>query len=181
MLVVRSNKLQIENVKLAVYKWLEFLDLVPKNQIVRMEQNVPRPKAGTYIGFSLISGPLKTGFNDNQEYVSASTSTFKTWGQREFTFDIQVFRENALQYAAYIADSHEVQEVRDKLREYNIAIIDISPPSSIDELIQTGYEDRANIDVRLRAMSDWDQDLGSIDTLQTTGTLTSDSGSEVVI
>lgn len=162
-----------------MYKWFELLDVVDKNKIMRMEQNIPRPKTGTMIGYKRIAGPFKTGLTDNVEHVS--DSIFKTWGHREMTYSVQVYRQDAMQIAALIHDSIEVQAVRDLLRESFISIIDISSPSDISLKIETGFEERANVDIRLRAMSEWDIDKGVIETVGIAGTLTSENKDDVVI
>jgi len=174
-----DNTLQITNINLAVYKWMELLDIVSNTHIVRREQNVPRPVTGSYIGYKLTSGPFKVGFNDNIEHKI--DSTFTNWGQRELIYSVQTFRESANQIAAYIHDSQEILDVRDLLRTFNVAIIDVSTPLDISYGIETGFEERAEVTIRLRANAEWDVDLGAIETTQIVGTLTSDSGNEIIV
>lgn len=75
-------------------------------------------------------------------------------GQRELTVSVQYFGANAMQNAIDLGESIEMLAARDLLALSNLVFVDrAGGANDLSEIVDTGYEERAGIDILIRVSS----------------------------
>jgi len=112
-------------------------------------------KSGSYCTVKLIAGPLKVGAN--VELVSGSK--MQSFGNRNMTFSVNIYGENAINTLSNLHDLMMSSVFRHMLHfegvQYGIeiAIIDTPNIQNLSELMQTNFEERLQLDFRVRVVS----------------------------
>lgn len=169
-----SNSVDINAIKDAVYDWVNSLNLVSPNNIVYEQLNADRPTT-PYVSFKIISGPAKIGGRDNVAHIT--DTSFNIHGPRRATISIKTYGSESLQIATNINDSTELDSVRSILFGYNIAIWGTGGVSDISALLETGFEERAQMDMIFGLTSEQSDDKGAIETTVYSGTIKKEDGS----
>ena len=142
-------------------------------------QGAPRP-AKPYMSFKIIVPAYKTG-DDDSRY---STGTkFNRGGQRRMTVSFHSYaveQEDAYNYMGLLQSSFETLSIQEILRKKGIAVWVIGTVADFTQLLNTGYEARAQMDVQFGIAANVSEDLGEIDTVEIEGRITTDSGDEIV-
>jgi hypothetical protein len=132
------------------------------------KQNAFRP-ALPYISVNIITGPQQDG---TPEAKYKTTDVFTYIFRKIFTLSIQAHSQsNHLALLSTLINSMKLPTQRATLRAAGLSIYndnDISP-TDISELIDTGFEKRASIDVIMAFAEEVDDSPGEIQTMQLVG------------
>lgn len=133
--------------------------------LMRADQKLSIPEEGIYGTIKLISGPIMSGHDsfkveDEKEVVE---------GHRMFTLSVNLYRQGSLQLATDLQSLIQTSVFRYKVKyaakdkDVDMAVIDALSVQNLTNLVQSDYEERAQLDVRLRAVSKIAQDIGIIE------------------
>jgi hypothetical protein len=139
-------------------------------------QNVPRPKK-PYFSLKIMGPGVKQG--DDSARQIPNTSKWERSGQRKITVDFNCFgnsHEEAYSFMALWQASLETELVQAELRAAGIAVWLNGNVADLSVLLNTGYEGRAQMDVRFGAVSTLIEDWSYIEEVRITGTVTTDQG-----
>lgn len=147
----------------------------PNIQVIIEKPNVPRPPL-PYFSILLTTPIQKVGSRDSREHVNDTTWTIG--GQRRFTLSVRSYVSpkgkgffNAQNNLVQLQDSLEDENRRNELTIAGLAVWFSSDILDITELLETGYEPRAQFDIEFGIASNREADLGAIEKVKITGTL----------
>lgn len=147
---------------------------------VQDEVRPPKP----YFTMKMISPGIKEG-DDSAENIKdnmgASTSRWNRGGQRKMVVDFNCFgnsHEEAYNYMSLVQSSFELETIQAELYASGIAIWLNGSVADLSALLNTGFEGRSQMNVEFGIASNLTEDLGSIDTINITGEVTSDQNVE---
>lgn len=151
-----------------VINWIknEFPDI----PVIIDRPNVPRPEL-PYITIMVSSPITKVGSRDSREHVD--DTTWNIGGQRRFTMSIRAYVSpsgkgffDAQDMMIQLQDSLEDDNRRSILTSAGLAVWFSSDILDVTELLETGYEPRAQLDVEFGIASNRETDFGAIETVQ---------------
>lgn len=125
------------------------------------KQNLPKPPL-PYISCNIISGPQLDGTPESK-YKSLDTYTYIL--RKIFTLSIQIHATtNHLAYLSSLIDSMVLPSFRQILRDAELSIYNDTDIiiNDISELLDTGFEKRASIDVTMAYADEVDDLVGEI-------------------
>lgn len=132
------------------------------------DQAGPRPESGNYGTLKLIT-PLVMEGQDSESYVANGTSTtVKTEGQRELILSVNIYREDAFQKMALLQSKIQSRHFREKARfaakaqGQSFAFIDALSIQDLSALLNSNYEQRAQMDIRIRVVSSLSENLETV-------------------
>ena len=158
------SPVNITGFRQTVFNWLT---QVTEQTVIFEFPNQPRPKT-PYVSIQLITGPVKGGQDDT---INQETGTkFDVVGQRSITANIKAHGGDAVQTLADVQSSIDVPATIELLGSNNVAIFDDSPILNITEILESGFEERASMDVIFGIVSDQEIDPGTIDKTVVSGT-----------
>ena len=135
-------------------------DAITSFQIIWANQNAPRPSTNyitLLIGSFTRIGWDEIGEPDDTETPGEIGGATIIKGNREFTLSIQAFGSGALQELINIQSKLEMPSVRTAFTAGNgIAIIDAQNVNDLTGLMDSDFEERANLDVKCRIVSPFD-------------------------
>lgn len=140
-------------------------------------QGAPRPEL-PYFTFKLVTPAAKSG-DDSQYHVSGTT--YGRGGVRKMTVGFQCYaqeQEQAYSLMCLWQGSLELFATQENLRRAGIAVWVIGNVADLSQLLNTGYEGRAQLDTTFGIASNLVEDLGEIDTAEVTGTTELDTGTD---
>lgn len=144
-------------------------------------QNDPRPPL-PYVGFKIITPAAKFG-DDSKDYDS-NTGLWNSGGVRMMTVGFDVYgntQEEAYSYMCLLQASFDLEDVQENLREaVGIGICEIGGVADLSQLLNTGFEARAHLEVKFSVASNIQSDLGEIDSVTVQGTVSTDSGTGTI-
>lgn len=172
------GSLRLVDFKKAIYNWIrqETEGVISSNQIAWRDQSEPLPPRPC-VTMKITSGPTRTGYQDNAQFIGGSTGTqFKIGGQRSMIVSIQVFGNSsiepkALQLALDLNESLSKMTTLDYLRGAGIAIWKQGDPQNITGLEESEYEERAQFDVQVGVAENIVDDPGIIEHANITETV----------
>jgi len=141
-------------------------------------QGAPRPNL-PYFSFKLITPAAKNG--DDSQYHTSGT-VFGRGGNRKMSISFHCYtqeQEDAYGLMALWQGSLELFQTQQNLRSAGIAVWLIGNVADFSQLLNTGYEGRAHLDVDFGISSNLPEDLGEIDSAQITGTIVTDDGQAI--
>lgn len=136
-------------------------------------QNVPRPPK-PYFTLKMVSPAIKSGDD------SASNLGGTVWnrgGQRKMIVDFNCYgcsHEQAYNFASLWQQSLELETVQANLRVAGIAVWLNGSVQDLSALLNSGFEGRALLEVSFGIASNLSEDLGTIETINVTGEVTTD-------
>ena len=143
-------------------------------------QAFPRPPK-PYMSMFILNPAVKVG-DDSSRYVSGTT--WNIGGQRGMHIDFDAYgRSHEEAYGILCAwqSALETETTQANLRKAGVAVWLNGSVADISELLQTGYEGRAKLEVQFGIAANITEDRSSIDSASFTGTITTDQDNEVVI
>jgi hypothetical protein len=135
-------------------------------------QNAPRP-AKPYFSFKMVSPAIKSG-DDSAEQVGVST-TWNRGGQRKLVADFNAYgcsHEDAYNYMALWQSALELETVQANLRASGVAVWLNGSVRDLSQLLVTGFEGRAQMEVNFGIAANLTEDLSAIETVNVTGDVT---------
>jgi len=160
-----------------IFDWIASQNLVDKNRIIEDRPNIDRPKP-PYISYSILTGPGKVGSRDN--ITHETNATFRISGPRTITVSIKSYGEGSKQIMADLCDSTELQAVQQLFQLGNIAVWGIPLVADISAQLETGWEERSQLDMLMGATAIQDEDQGKIETVEYTGDVKDQEGNTQV-
>ncbi len=140
-------------------------------------QNAPRP-ANPYFSFKITNPGGKNGDDTLQQIGSAGV--LNIGGQRKMTVSFKSYgktHEEAYKYMALWQASLEAPTVQQVLRAKGIAVWLNGSVVDLSQLLNTGYEGRAQLDVQFGIVSNLTDNPGYIEEVGVSGTVKSGTGS----
>lgn len=137
--------------------------------------NAPRP-CTPFAMISHLSGPVKIGTVDDLRHNSGDV--FEVCGQRTLSYSISVIGKGAVGYVSDLQISLECPTVLSRLRAAGIAVWEQGEVQDTSTLLETGYEERANMDVVLGVAALKEDEVGELRSTEIDGELTSDTGTQ---
>lgn len=164
--------LDIHIINKALYDWLS--DILDAEIIFDMP-NIPRPKT-PYVVIAFLGGTAKIGSSDIINYISEDNYSIE--GQRTIAVSIKAVGKNAMQMLIDVQMSTEIPAYQELLRRAGLAFWNVGDVLDISELLETGYEERANIDITFGIVDRTESRVGYVDTAVGTGSITISNNSE---
>lgn len=122
---------------------------------------------------------INTPGHDEQLPTDAAGDTdFK--GNRDFTLSFQVFGPNAYQYALDLAAALERPSTRELLYGYGIVYVNRENVTDLTEYLDTGFEERAGMDIFFRVSSIHSENTGLIEKVSGTAVYNKADGQPAV-
>ena len=152
---------------------------LPPGQVIIMEgetMGLPRPRA-PYVGIQVMAASVKMGFDWCTPVVDAPgdpTGLHRFEGPRSLSVSFDSFgrtHEEAYGVMAAFQAALEYPPVADLLAGAGLAVWDIGAVGDISDELATTYEGRANLEVTFGANASTVIDLGRIDMVPVSGTV----------
>ena len=146
--------------------------------------NVPRPKR-PYFAILLTTPIQKGGARDHIQHQAGSDTIFEIGGQRRFTVSISVIDE--MKNKNFFTVQNACQQLMDSLEDVNrrapltaagLSVWFSTEILDVTELLETGYEPRAQFDLEMGIASNRTADLGAIEKVKVQGTIEGDDEPE---
>lgn len=144
--------------------------------VVWMNQNSPRP-AKPYISLFL-SGIQRAG-EDSYSLVDALTGNMTVTGNREFDLSVNIYGTGANALLCDLVDNIHKISVLEALRVYGIALVDVGTVNDLSEVLDSRFEERAVVDLRMRVGSSVSEVVDRIETVAITHKII-DEGLDVI-
>lgn len=165
-----SNAVDLRIIQDTIYAWIASRKVVPNQKIILEDQNVDRPKP-PYVSYRFLTGPVKIGTRDDQVYDSA-TDSFLISGPRTISMSIKSYgteKVSALQLMTNLHGSLELNSVQQLFQSKNMAVHSLTNVLEISSVLETGIEDRAQMDIIFGVTSIQREDQGEISTVNIVG------------
>ena len=154
----------IAELKTAVWEWLDE-QLDDLEEVIFGDQTAPQPPK-PYATIRLLT-VTKLGLSDELLPTISSGGVQTIKAQRTAAFQIQFFGEDALQFAEDAKASLQKPSVlEDLFYAKGLAVIDDATVTNITALLETEFEDRAQLDVVFGYASTDTDDVGLIETVE---------------
>lgn len=162
----------------------------PDVPVIIDRPNVPRPEKRPYIAILLVTPIQKVGMNDATTYQEPAEegdpdTIFNICGQRRFTIAIRAFgtMENKAHFEpqdilTVLQDALEDPNRRAPLTNAGLSVWFSTDILDVTELLETGYEPRAQFDIEMGIASNRTADLGAIEKTKIQGTVDGDEQPE---
>lgn len=141
------------------------------------DQAGPRPESGNYGTLKLITPLVMEGQDSETTEADGDNVIITTHGQRELTLSINIYRENAFQKMVLLQTKIQSNRFREKARftakarGQSFAFIDALSIQDLTALLNSNYEERAQMDVRIRVVSSFSETVETIGEVVLDGTI----------
>ena len=138
----------------------------------------PRPKL-PYMALQVLNPAQKVGY-DSSSHVTGTT--WNSGGQRGMTVDFNAYgrtQEEAYDLACAWQSALDTETTQGILREAGIAVWLNGSVNDLSELLQTGYEGRAQHEVSFGLAANVTEDRNAIDSAIINGVTTLETGDEI--
>jgi len=165
-MVALNGEIRLDILKVALVTILE--DAVGFAPFIFEDQAGPRPKKGNYGTIKIITPFIMEGQDSETVAAAGSSVVITTQGQRELTISAQIFRENALQKMALLQTKIQSRHFREKARfvaskrGQSFSFIDALSIQDLSALLNSNYEQRAQMDIRIRVVSSLSENIETI-------------------
>lgn len=144
------------------------------------DQSAERPAAtgDPYGTLKIIAGPTQIGDFDEERFSDDGAGGLKveTVGQRELTLSINIYREGAgtlMSKLQKIFNSRQFRHTAYLLAKTKytkeLVIVEALSSQDLTSLVQSDYEERFQMDVRIRTISSMTEDIDPVDETSFTG------------
>lgn len=133
----------------------------------RAEEGSVAEDGEAYIEYKFLTGLIAVGLKDELRY-DKDQDKFFLFGRREFSVQVEAFGDKAPECVAQIQQGLSAPNICEILRNAGIAVIDDNVISDATLFLETEYEPRALLDVRMStALQNFDivDGLGTIDSV----------------
>jgi len=128
------------------------------------------PEGQVYGTLKLITGPIAETSDEERFIEDGSDLKVETVGPREFTLSINIFRKGAGEYMSKLQKLFNSRNWKQKLSflakdNYGkeLKVIEALASQDLTSLVQSDYEERFQMDVRLRTISSMIENIDPID------------------
>ena len=161
-----------------VIAWIK--QILPSLQVIIDRPNVQRPTP-PYLSIMMVTPIIKVGSRDSISYEhdedNPDDTNFSVSGQRRFTLAVRAYGVStgkaffdAFDNMSKLQDSLEDSVGREELTKAGLAVWNSNDILDVTELLESGYEPRAQLDIEFGIVSNRVVDLGAIETVKITGT-----------
>ena len=163
-----SNAIDIDKICDTIWAWINSRNVVekPHQKIIQDDPNRDRPEP-PYVSYDFLTGFVEVGTRDNQSYDVGEDAVVVS-GPRTFTMSIKAYGENAAQVMTNLHSSLELHSVQQLFQAANISKQTKGPVQKISVTLETGIEERYQMDVIFNASSILTEDQGEIRTVEIT-------------
>lgn len=158
--------------------WLK--EIHPGITVIVDRPNVNRP-AAPYITVNILAPLQAIGSRDNAPIARDSdpgNTIFRMTGQRQFTMSVKAYEKgenkdffDAQDRLIRVVNATRDPGLRATLRAAGLAVLADGAILDVTELIESGYEPRAQLDLIMGIAEDRETDLGAIENVGITGTV----------
>lgn len=162
---------------------------LPSGSVVLEEpviQNVPRPPL-PYIGMKITTPGAKVGDDSKQNVLDGEGNPTTQWssgGVRTMTVSFHSYamtHEGAYNLLVLLQSAFDLEDVQQQLNlGAGLAVSMIGTVADFSQLLNTGYEGRAQMDVKFLIAVSVQSDLGEMDSVVVTGTVNTNSGEDTI-
>lgn len=146
-----SNAVDLNYVLETIYSWIASRRLVNNQHVFLEDPNADRPSPPS-ISYRMLSGPTLLGTNDNHKYDVAEDADVVS-GHRTMSISLKSYGDNAIQNMVNLQASLELFSVQQYFQTRNIAIWNIGAVIEISSTLDTGIEERGQMDLILGVSS----------------------------
>lgn len=133
-----------------------------------------------YMGMKITTPGARYGDDDKQQVLDNNGNPTDVWnsgGNRKMTVSFHSYgrsHEEAYNYMGLLQASLDLQNIQEDLRVSGIAIWIIGSVADLSQLLNTGFEGRAQMDVQFGISMNINSNLGEMDTFNIDGAITTD-------
>jgi len=158
-----SNATDIDYILDSIYSWIASRSVVDSQKIFKEDPNIDRPTPPS-VSFRILSGPSVLGTSDTHKYDPAEGGDVVS-GHRSVTISLKAYGEQSHQIMSNLQASLELISVREYFTTRNMAVWIVNPVLEISTVIETGIEDRHQLDITFGVSSIQTDDEGEITTI----------------
>lgn len=146
----------------AVYDWVysQLNKYIDADRVIWEDENIDRPLA-PYIALSIVAGPVKLG--GQAELRHESDTKFSVNAMKRVTVEVKCIGRPDQNYLEILQDSLGKETVLSAFRAKGMAVVSEGDIVSIPERMESGFEDRASMDIGFYYASSVEDDLGKIE------------------
>lgn len=164
--------IDLENIKSTIFSWLDGAVNLESNKIIFSDQDAPRPEK-PYMTVKL-QNFVALGHAQLSDVDGNGLGTFI--GDREFTVSLQTFGENAFQYLDTALSSLARPNAQTALDAGFLAFVDHLTTNDITDALESGHEERAQMDLLFRIASVSTEDVGLIEKVEAASEMKDETG-----
>lgn len=142
--------------------------------VIFSDQNAPRPVDYPYAVIRLDS-IIQLGYDEVRE-IDVDTNLATIGGQRRATVNIDYFGPRPMENIMKAFNSLEKRSLNDIFYDAGIAYTEKNDVKNLTAMLETKYEERASFDFYIGFAENFEDDLGVIESVEFTGSVTRDSG-----
>lgn len=152
----------------AIFDWVAFelRAVISEQNIIWEKDNSDRPLP-PYVSLNIIAGPVRLG--GEAELRHESGDNFSANWMKTITLSVKSYGNNDLNLLERLQNSLGKPTVLARLRAVGLAIVSEGPIQDISTRLQTGYEERSNMDVIMAFASSVEDKVGYINDVELTG------------
>lgn len=179
-----------------VRQWIESITEVTR--VIKDKPGRPRPNKFPYITVNLITSLQKIGSRDSLEYDApdealpiSETNPDDQWnigGQRRFVISVNAYVDkkirdffDAQDLLIKLQDAVDDPNQRTILKAAGLSVFSVGDILPISELIETGWESRAQVDITMSIASNRKTRLGAIEKVEIQGTIDGQEDEEFLV
>ena len=160
--------LVIDSIKDVMWELLSDRMAIP---LMFADQKIQIPLAGVYGTIKIITLPIQTG----QDSIEVQGENLIVSGQRDLTMSLNLYRKGSIQKIVDLQIYMQTELFKAKLRTLAaakpvpLALVNAGTIQDLTSLVQSDYEERVNLDIRLRSVSSiTDDETGIIESTEIT-------------
>lgn len=152
-------------------------------EVMRANQAGSRPPVSEiggpspYATILINPGPAFEGQDEERYVANGNDLNVQTVGQKELVLSINIYRKGARNLMAKLQKRLQTRIFRDEIYSkalalgFELIIIEALSSQDLSELLQSNYEERAQMDVALRTISSITQGLDPIESVEITASV----------
>ena len=158
-----SNVIDLDGIVDTLYSWISSRALYDNQKIYIEKLNQIRPTPPS-ISYDMLTLPQKIGTRDDTSY-SGVGDVMTISGPRTFTVTFKTYGEGAGQNLSNLYESIELHSVQQLFQAANLAVHGSQAPQDISQEVETGIEERFNMDIIFGITSIQSEDQGAVETI----------------
>lgn len=169
-----------------IQPFITFLQTIYTTQTIIVDRPNTRRPQKPYISINVSTPIQKLGHTDPTQHVN--DSNFNIGGQRSFVMSVKAYVDknqqdffDAQDLLLQLQDALEDPIKRETLDQAGLAPWEVGDILDVTELVETGYEPRAQIDITMGIVSNREADFGAIETVEITPTIEGEEEDKIIV
>lgn len=158
-------------IRSALRAWVLQATGLPDGKVIWSQQNAPRPTP-PYITINDRLALASVGMDDERR-LTETPGVIEHVGQRQLTISVNAYGTGAFDLLEAARDGLRLEVIRSALWDAGIGIIDPGNPQDLSVVLDTEWEERAQMDSFFHVVSRATEDVGYFDRAAYEGTFTS--------